>query len=295
MGFSWFYLPVVLLALTITSNSLHLLRGTYAFNLRKPWYRLWMRFYYQLEWVLMKMLFKLGSGRFLQRHRFLRAFFQKTIGVYGDGEIYTLQECFQILDSIYAHYPNAYVGLRTCACRQGRNAFDDEYPKVTDLTFVYSKTPGKRKSFRDGIFISLERGKQLLRDLDASGAVHTMFGGCAKWVDGSVSVSICNCRRGICVPLTLALDYDAFELYPPHNKAIIDPQKCRGQNDCGKCLDVCQFDARIVDPQSGKIQVLENKCYGCGLCATHCPEGATQIRFLHGKKVGFYQNLFQNR
>ncbi len=46
-------------------------------------------------------------------------------------------------------------------------------------------------------------------------------------------------------------------------------------NDCGICVDFCQFHARaIVDGEL--VEELE-KCYGCGLCATVCPEDCIKI------------------
>lgn len=46
---------------------------------------------------------------------------------------------------------------------------------------------------------------------------------------------------------------------------------------CERCIAVCPFDARFVDPDSGRIMVDPVSCQGCGLCAAECPNGATLI------------------
>jgi heterodisulfide reductase subunit A len=46
---------------------------------------------------------------------------------------------------------------------------------------------------------------------------------------------------------------------------------------CERCIAVCPFDARFVDPDSGRVMVDPVACQGCGLCAAECPNGATLI------------------
>jgi heterodisulfide reductase subunit A len=44
---------------------------------------------------------------------------------------------------------------------------------------------------------------------------------------------------------------------------------------CGLCVEVCPYDARIIDEETGKARIIEVLCQGCGTCATACPNGAT--------------------
>ncbi|MFC1715064.1 FAD-dependent oxidoreductase [Candidatus Poribacteria bacterium] len=44
---------------------------------------------------------------------------------------------------------------------------------------------------------------------------------------------------------------------------------------CGLCVEVCPYDARIIDEETGKSKIIEVLCQGCGVCATACPNGAT--------------------
>lgn len=45
---------------------------------------------------------------------------------------------------------------------------------------------------------------------------------------------------------------------------------------CGICVEICPFNAREIDEQTGRARVTEVLCQGCGLCATACPNAATQ-------------------
>jgi heterodisulfide reductase subunit A len=44
---------------------------------------------------------------------------------------------------------------------------------------------------------------------------------------------------------------------------------------CGLCVEVCPYNARILDEETGKAKIIEVLCQGCGTCATACPNGAT--------------------
>ena len=56
-------------------------------------------------------------------------------------------------------------------------------------------------------------------------------------------------------------------------KASIDEGKC---TNCGKCMEVCKFDA-IRNNGEGYI-VNKLYCEGCGLCQIMCPVGAIEIK-----------------
>lgn len=56
-------------------------------------------------------------------------------------------------------------------------------------------------------------------------------------------------------------------VYSPVPKIIED--KCI---HCGKCADLCQYNALFVSPKM--VLVFQELCHGCGLCTIACPEKA---------------------
>ncbi len=81
----------------------------------------------------------------------------------------------------------------------------------------------------------------------------------------------------------------------------VNEEKC---NYCGKCREVCAYNAIAVIPASdnnkkGSVLVFSHLCHGCGACSALCPEEAIkevnreigvvelgncgQIEFIHGK------------
>ena len=59
----------------------------------------------------------------------------------------------------------------------------------------------------------------------------------------------------------------------PVNIAIaqIDPDKC---TFCGKCKEICAFNAIIMLPSVKFIEVVEDMCHGCGACSYVCKDNA---------------------
>ena len=297
LNFIIFLLPgIIIFSIILTTITSHLLRGSYVWQYSKPHFYLSQRIYMRFEFLVMRLLLALSKVWIIRRSRFLQLFLVKSITFLIQSEVYTLDECLKIIDSIYKEYPNVYVGIRICPCRQARGLYDKDLPNITDLTFVYSKTPGVKKNVQFTKYISIKQAKELLKKFDNDGLVHTMFGNCGNVIDGAFSLAICNCKRDVCIPLDVGLDLDLNSvLYTkPHNLAIINQEKCKGAENCGKCLEICNFEARIVDKSNGKIKIINDKCYGCALCAHHCPEGANTIKFLPENKVSFYQNLFKD-
>ncbi|MDD5454140.1 MAG: ATP-binding protein [Candidatus Ratteibacteria bacterium] len=52
-------------------------------------------------------------------------------------------------------------------------------------------------------------------------------------------------------------------------KPIVEPSHCTG---CGKCAEVCQYNAIAV--VKGKVLIFNELCHSCGACSLACPEKA---------------------
>jgi len=55
--------------------------------------------------------------------------------------------------------------------------------------------------------------------------------------------------------------------------ASVNPRLCSA---CGLCVEVCPYDARVLEPGAPYAEVIEVLCQGCGACVTACPNKACQ-------------------
>jgi len=119
---------------------------------------------------------------------------------------------------------------------------------------------------------------------------HSKFGPVETTVEG---VFLCGCCQfpqdiGDSITQSSAVASKAASLLsrdiivlPPITSAV-DEIYCRG---CGRCAEVCEFQAiRIVEKDKGIFvaQVNEALCKGCGTCVPACPTGAIDLK--HFKK-----------
>jgi len=67
--------------------------------------------------------------------------------------------------------------------------------------------------------------------------------------------------------------------------AVVNPDLCRG---CGRCEEVCEFNAVHVEevaPNVFNAKVNEISCKGCGTCSVACPTGAITMRHFTEKQI----------
>lgn len=60
---------------------------------------------------------------------------------------------------------------------------------------------------------------------------------------------------------------------------IFDEDRCNG---CNHCVEVCQMDVLIPNPEKGKPPIIlhPDECWYCGCCVNDCPrEGAIFIKW----------------
>jgi NADPH-dependent glutamate synthase beta subunit-like oxidoreductase/NAD-dependent dihydropyrimidine dehydrogenase PreA subunit len=63
----------------------------------------------------------------------------------------------------------------------------------------------------------------------------------------------------------------------------VDPERCRG---CGRCVDICPFDAIHLRPNSQgtyTAKVLRYNCVGCGGCVGRCPVTAMDMPYFSNR------------
>ena len=130
--------------------------------------------------------------------------------------------------------------------------------------------------------LTKEEAIQLLRWADKKGLMHTAD---SEWRERGLH-AICNCCACDCYPFRAAQELGTKGVWPKsHYIAQYNRERC---NHCGACVKRCHFEAFYHDGSiievNGKsrkgVAVDLEKCWGCGLCANSCPEGAIEMRSL---------------
>ena len=122
----------------------------------------------------------------------------------------------------------------------------------------------KRKLGRE---ITKEEALKILKDCEKNwGLVH-------QTVNSDHPDVICNCCP-CCCALLRAVIYHRKKAATSKSRfrPKVDPSKC---TQCLKCTRVCYFSAMVN--KDGQRVYTEDNCYGCGLCASNCPNGAIEL------------------
>ena len=120
--------------------------------------------------------------------------------------------------------------------------------------------------------VTVEETLGVLRESYEAGLVHMAYA-----VDGQEINELCSCCSCCCIALSAALRYGLYpHLLSAEMKQETDISKC---NNCGKCVDRCQFGARTIP--DNRLDVNEDLCYGCGLCVEYCPTDAIKMNDIH--------------
>jgi len=214
-----------------------------------------------------------GEWRFIAEKPLLRllakTFILHPIGARIDtGHPMLTDDVINLIDS-----QETDIAVGPCRCRMAHGQCNHRLE--TDIV-IRTGTGAFTKAFpKDYRRITKEEAKDLVRICADEGMWHMVFVHCHT-AQGVNEYAVCNCCQDGCVPFLLNKEFgqDGFPLLRGEYVAQTNPSACKG---CGKCLDICPWDARtLVD---GVIAVDTDLCFGCGLCARVCEnEGVSMIK-----------------
>lgn len=168
-------------------------------------------------------------------------------------EIMTVDEICDFIDS-----QDRPVYLNYCDCR----SFAGDCGKPTKTCITYHNEPNSFVHRGLSEEIDKERAKQVVRDADKAGLMHT-----------ANPNGICNCCRDCCYLFKAQDRRGSHGIWPASkHKIVVHQDKCIG---CGKCQKRCYFNVFEIEDRKAKADV--QKCVGCGICATGCPVGAIEV------------------
>jgi ferredoxin len=157
------------------------------------------------------------------------------------------------------------ISLGNCGCRERLRKCD----APLDVCLYMDREAEEAIKNGDSKAISVKEALDVLKRSHEAGLVHLAFtnrGDAKPWV-------ICSCCSCCCHALSSIVRFNIPEAVTESERvALQDVEKC---NDCGICVERCQFRARrMVD---GKLVFNKARCFGCGLCVTVCPTEAISL------------------
>jgi H+/Na+-translocating ferredoxin:NAD+ oxidoreductase subunit B len=156
-----------------------------------------------------------------------------------------------------------------CICKKEKNILDDPCDRPTEVCMAFAPIPGVFESGDwTGRSITQKEAYEVLELAEKSGLVHM------TWNYQNGHFFICNCCSCCCGVLRSIneMGVPAQKVVNSFYYAVIDEELCTA---CGTCADErCQVEA-IEDGNTYKI--IAEKCIGCGLCVSTCPEEAIQM------------------
>lgn len=224
----------------------------------------------RIELPLLRLSFRLlrgdlkpwGDKKWMRR--LLATFIGRPIMLFGDTAMPVPYE--QVVKHIESL--DCVIAAGTCRCRTVHKACG--HPMFTDIV-VRTGADAWLKAF-PGDYRVIEKSEALkiIADCHNNGMFHMIFYHCPS--TALAEYVVCNCCRCGCVPhiLNRELGQSALPFFRGGFYAVTDKEKCRG---CGKCAEICPFDARAVINGKGAT----TDCFGCGLCVYNCPEGAISL------------------
>ena len=164
-----------------------------------------------------------------------------------------LEEMLEKIDS-----DDRPIYLNYCDCRTLRGACD--FPTHTCITYKNGINSFVDRGLSEKI--DKERAKEIVRETDRAGLMHT-----------SAMGGICNCCGDCCYLFRAQKRLGSEGKWPASAHIVaLDASKCIS---CGKCIKRCHFG--IFSRKNGTVGCDTSDCVGCGLCVNTCPKGALTL------------------
>lgn len=161
--------------------------------------------------------------------------------------------------------------VNECICKKQTALLNRGCNKPREVCLSISESPNYFDNHpHAGRIITKEEALSILKMAEDAALVHMT----ANIQEGHYF--ICNCCGCCCVQL-IAARFGMPETVNAHFFAVINPELC---TQCGTCETRCQVQA--IQNTDGLRSIIQQKCIGCGLCVSTCPNNA--ITLIHKDK-----------
>jgi ferredoxin-like protein FixX len=179
------------------------------------------------------------------------------------GQVISLEDSLQLLE-----YAKDFV-LLPCECRKLVGHRED----MVCLNFGPVKEL-QRRLLPEGPMeeVTLDEAREMVLKSDERGHFHQVL-----YAKVPFPVCICNCDARYCTSLKQRYANNIeVAILKGHEVCMVDEEVCRLCEE-PICVSRCSFGALSYDPDTGRVHVNLNNCFGCGLCRAACERGSLSL------------------
>ena len=157
------------------------------------------------------------------------------------------------------------ISVGECGCRKGMQ----KCKAPIDVCICFDEEAEAQMAEGLGKKVSQEDALKVLELSHKAGLVHIAY----TFEGHKKPGLVCSCCSCCCHSMSGLVRFGLPNaVIASKYVAVNNPALCM---NCGKCVDRCQFRARSLD--NGELVYHDERCFGCGLCASTCPKGAISL------------------
>ena len=150
------------------------------------------------------------------------------------------------------------IAVQKCECRTHYKRCDNPL----EVCLLFNSVAEAFVKYGKARHVNIEEASEIIKIANNSGLVHLSL-----YMPDHQIFALCSCCSCCCHDLQIVKKYNRQDLMVWSDYiAITDETTCV---NCGECIDVCIFEARLFE--GSKLSFDASKCFGCGVCVTHCP------------------------